>query len=108
MKNIIRFSLMIFSLAQLVSCTHAVHMVETQGVQPGVYAKGAERISSESQQFTIMGVVTETNYVNEAHRQLIAKCPTGNIGGVATRFSTSHGFFSWTNKVKISGWCYTH
>lgn len=60
---------------------------------------------SETSQKVILGFVFDTNYVNEARKNLIAKCPNGDIQGVTTRYSTSLGFFSWDNKVLMQGLC---
>ena len=84
-------------------CTHAVHMNHQGDLQP---LKGEfTRIKAEGSQHTILGFVQETEYVNEAFEQLQEKCPDGKITGIQTRYSTSHGFFSWTNKVKMIAYC---
>lgn len=100
----IRSLLLIFILALANGCTHAVHLNHQGDIQP---MKGKEftRIKAEGEQHTILGMVQQTDYVNEAFAQLEEKCPDGKITGIQTRYSTSHGFFSWTNKVKMIAYC---
>jgi hypothetical protein len=66
--------------------------------------QGARQISSEATQFTVMGFVTDTKYVEVAMADLQRQCQ-GRITGITTTYSTSLGFFSWTNKLKMSGYC---
>mgnify|MGYP003340787127 CR=1 FL=1 len=66
-----------------------------------------EWISAETEQFTIMGFVTETDYVDQAFDQLQSQCPKGFVQGIQTEFLTSHGFFSWTNRIRMQGLCVT-
>ncbi len=63
------------------------------------------KIEAEAEQFLILGFTTETNYINEAREELLSQCKTGVIQGPVTRVSTSHGFFSWTNKVHMQALC---
>ena len=102
MRKLALLALMVLNLA---GCTYALHQAEVQDVLPSIHSTKAVRITSDGEQFTILGFVTETEYVNKAYNDLQAKCPGGEITGINTRFSTAHGFFSWTNKVHMSGWC---
>ena len=87
-------------------CTHALHQYHAGDTEPFVRGKSNyKRIKSMGEQFAVMGFVTETNYVNAAYDELKSKCPKGTITGIHTRYSTSHGFFSWTNRVKMTGYC---
>jgi hypothetical protein len=83
---------------------HSVHQVHASGAERIDYTK-AKIIRAQSEQFTIMGFVTQTDYVDEAMRKLEQQCPKGNIVGLTTQLSTSLGFFSWHNKVLIQGFC---
>lgn len=86
----------------LVGCTHSVHQVHTSdfnGMKPG-----AKAVESLGEQFVVMGFVTQTDYVDQAYRNLQKQC-SGTITGITSRYSTSLGFFSWTNKVKMKGYC---
>lgn len=93
------------SLLALQGCTYALHLSELNDMGPEIRSKNATRIKAEAEQFAVMGFVTQTDYVNEAYDKFTAKCPGGRIVGVSTRTSTAHGFFSWKNRIRISGWC---
>lgn len=62
-------------------------------------------IQAGSKQFVILGFAFDTNYVDQAYRKLMHNCPQGQITGITSQFSTSHGFFSWTNKILMKGLC---
>ena len=81
-------------------CTHTLHQYHVSDVEPS--NSDYKSISAYSEQFVVMGFVTDTDYVNHAFSKLQKKCPSGRVTGIHTRYSTSHGFFSWTNKVKIA------
>ena len=86
-------------------CTHALHQYHAGDLEPFDAKSDFQRVWAESEQFVFMGFVTETNYADEAFAQLQSKCPSGKITGIHTRYSTSHGFFSWTNRIRMTGFC---
>lgn len=90
----------------LVGCTHSLHVSHVSDFGPSYqsYEKG-KLIKAKSEQFVIMGFASDTNYVNQAYAELQSKCPNGDVQGVVTQFSTSHGFFSWTNVIQMQGLC---
>lgn len=96
----------VISFLFLTGCTHSIHLAHVSDFSPTFkeYNKG-QLVKAKSEQFTIMGFVADTNYVDEAYHQLIARCPGGSIQGITTEYSTSHGFFSWTNYVEMQGLC---
>lgn len=63
------------------------------------------KIEAKAEQWVFLGFTLETDYVNEARKELLSKCEKGTIQGPVTRISTSHGFFSWTNKAYIQALC---
>jgi hypothetical protein len=67
-------------------------------------AKG-QMIEAKSEQFVIMQFVDNTDYVDQARQKLMEKCEGGRVTGITTQFSTSLGFFSWTNKILMRGLC---
>jgi hypothetical protein len=87
-------------------CTHSLHVAHVSDFSPTFkeYSKG-ELVKSRVEQSTFMGFVTDTNYVDEAYTNLMASCSGGSIQGITTQYSTSHGFFSWTNVVDMQGLC---
>lgn len=72
---------------------------------PGVPIESGEMISATAEQFVILGFVGDTNYVDQAYHRLLKGCPNGVVSAVTTQYSTSLGFFSWTNKILMQGLC---
>ena len=92
-------------LLALSGCTHSIHLVHTSGFSPYSDKESGKPVSSRSEQFVILSLVGNTDYVEEAYQNLIKQCPKGSIKGITTQYSTSHGFFSWTNKIFMQGTC---
>lgn len=88
------------------ACTSSIHVQHLSDFGPSyaAFQKG-EWVTAESDQFVIMGFVTQTNYVDEAFKRLKQQCPGGGIQGIQTEYTTEHGFFSWTNRVRMQGLC---
>lgn len=97
--SIIRNFILIISF---VGCTHALHQYQ---VSDSNNFKGGKRISSLGEQNGFLGFRFDTDYVNKAWTDLQAQCPQGTITGVNSRYSTSHGFFSWNNQVNMTAYC---
>ena len=90
----------------LTSCAHSIHEVHVGDFSPTQKPISSGKwISAEATQNVVFWFSSETNYVNEARKKLIAQCPHGNIQGVTTRYSTSLGFFNWDNKIFMQGLC---
>jgi hypothetical protein len=89
----------------LSSCAYSVHEVYVSDFGAYPTLEQGEMVKITSQQDTIMGFVTQTEYVEEARTKLIAQCPGGEVTGISTQYSTSLGFFSWTNKILMQGLC---
>lgn len=89
----------------LSGCAYSVHNVYVSDF--GAYPKleQGQMVKASAEQHVVMGFVYETNYVDQARKKLIDQCPQGDISGISTQFSTSLGFFSWTNKVLMQGLC---
>ncbi len=89
----------------LTACTHSIHHVHTSSFEPyGGFGDG-NPISAQSEQFVVMGFAGNTDYVEQAQKDLMSQCSGGRIKGISTQYSTSHGFFSWTNKILMQGMC---
>lgn len=84
---------------------HSIHLHHTSDFDSKVIGKKPQRVVAQAEQSTILGFVTQTDYVNVAFDELQQKCPQGTVTGINTRYSTSHGFFSWTNKVRMDALC---
>jgi|FLYM01.1.fsa_nt_gi hypothetical protein len=93
-------------LFSITACTHSLHLSHVSDFSPTYkpYEAGT-LVKSRAEQFTFMGFVTETNYVDFALQQLKNACPKGKIQGITTQYSTNHGFFSWTNVIEMQGLC---
>jgi hypothetical protein len=102
----VRSCFLMMALALSTGCTHSVHLVNFSDDVPLPKKKSAQPIRSESEQFVVLWVATDTDYADKAYHGLIKQCPQGNIGGIATKYYTDHGFFSWTNKIVMEGYCY--
>ena len=87
----------------LSGCTHSVHMVNFSDFRP--YPGKKNRIEASAEQRVFMGITDNTDYVDTAFKELLSKCPSGQITGIQTKFFTSHGFFSWTERIAMSGIC---
>lgn len=86
-------------------CTHALHLYHVSESDVRFNSQKTAKIESDSEQFVILGFAGDTNYVNQAYAQLEEKCPQGSVTNIHTRYSTSHGFFSWTNKIHMQATC---
>jgi hypothetical protein len=104
MKKIIA-SLLLLPLLLLVGCTHSIHMVHTDGFNSGIPARDkVHYVEAVATQEVVFFFAFDTNYVDEAKAKLEQQCP-GTISAVSTQYSTSHGFFHWTNKILMKGFC---
>lgn len=89
----------------LSGCAHSVHQVHTSDFMPYARITSGEVIQGRGEQFVVLGFTQQTEYVDQAYRQLLQNCRTGRVTGITTQFSTSLGFFSWTNKILMQGLC---
>ena len=86
-------------------CAHSIHQVHTSDFTPAAQVTSGRMLKASSEQFTILGFVGDTNYVDQAYEALMNQCSGGVITGITTQYSTSFGFFSWTNKILMQGLC---
>jgi hypothetical protein len=99
--NKLILSTLIFSVA----CTHSVHLVHVGDFRPYQKNTSGKKIEAVTEQFVILGFTQETDYIDLARANLLKQCEDGVIQGPVTRLSTSHGFFSWTNRVSMQALC---
>ena len=85
-------------------CSHSVHLVNISDFDQKEKFTAGKWVQVETEQTVILGFKFDTNYVDLAHKKLIAKC-SGDIQGITTRYSTSHVFFHWKNKIHMQGLC---
>lgn len=84
-------------------CSHSLHQVYQSDIASAV--KSGKKITAQSEQFVVLGFAFDTLYVNRGKEQFMEQCAGRPVEGVTTEFWTSHGFFSWTNKVRFQGYC---
>lgn len=96
---------LIAGLPVFAACTHSIHQVQVSDFQPYAAIESGNVVKGYAEQFVVLGFTQETNYVNEAVHQLADACPVGELTGITTQISTSHGFLSWKNKALIQGLC---
>ena len=101
MKNI----LLPIVIYMFFGCTHSIHLVHTNSFDQSLVLGKPKQIEAQSEQHVILWFAYNTNYVEEARELLQKQCLGGRIEGITTQFSTSHGFFSWRNKI-MKGLCY--
>lgn len=89
----------------LSGCAHSVHQVHASDFIPYGEIESGDVVKGYAEQFVVMGFVPDTHYVDVAYRDLMGKCPDGQVTGLTTQLSTSMSFFSWTNKALIQGIC---
>jgi hypothetical protein len=105
MKRGVMTGLALLAGLWLSGCAYSVHLNHTSDFDQGVDLEQAEVVESLGEQFVILGMTTQTDYADEAFEDLQARCPGGRVTGIQTRYSTSLGFYSWTNKVVMRGYC---
>lgn len=88
----------------MAGCTHSVHFSHMSDVLPGKQ-KGARFINVEAQRNVVLGFVFNNDFVEEARQSLMAACPNSEITGINTKYITSHGFASYTDKIRIRALC---
>jgi hypothetical protein len=97
--------LILLPLILLAGCTHSIHMVQSSGFDgEPVDVKTARYVEATATQDVVFFFAFDTDYVDEARAKLEQQC-AGKLSAVSTQFSTSHGFFHWTNKILMKGIC---
>ncbi len=98
-----RLSLLTFFL--FTGCAYSIHQVQVSEFKPHSFEQRGQHITATAEQFTIMGFITQNDYVDLAYKRLADKCPGGEVSGITNQFSTKMGFFSWHNKILLQGLC---
>ena len=101
----VSLALLALSVSLVSGCAESLHDVHVSDFTPGVDLTEAKSVEARTEQHTIMGFVYDTGYVDEARRHLIDQCPRGRLEGITTQYSTDLGFFSWTNRLLMKGYC---
>lgn len=85
-------------------CTHSVHFSHVSDVLPNKQ-KGARFINVEAQRKVFLSFVFNNDFVEDARQKLLAACPKNEITAINTKYITSHGFASYTDKIRIRALC---
>ena len=102
-----RSNFFILICLSFVGCAHSVHQVHVADHSPYRSQSKGKLVKAQSEQFVILNFASETRYVDDAYRKLQKRCPRGTIRGITTEYMTNLGFFSWTNRIIMQGWCYS-
>ena len=86
-------------------CVYSLHMNHTSDLELDGPLSEYSVVEARTVQPTVLGMVAQTDYVDRAFLRLQEQCPAGKITGIQTRYSTSHGFFSWDNRIYMRGYC---
>ncbi|HVY25887.1 MAG TPA: hypothetical protein VHB79_05020 [Polyangiaceae bacterium] len=101
MKELIKLCL---AAAISSGCTYSVHQVALgnfDDLPPNARLRPIEAQAAQK----VFVAAGDTDFADEAMRELAARCPRGQVVGIQARHSTSLGFFVYTNKLKLSGYC---
>ena len=86
-------------------CAYSIHVNHTSDFQATQPLSEYRIVEARGEQFSFLGFVSQTDYVDDAFTALQNQCPRGQVTGIQTRYSTRLGFFSWTNVVRMQGYC---
>jgi len=89
----------------LFGCTQSVHQVAMGGLDGIPESAHARYVGAEADQHVVLYITGNTGYADRAYAALLAKCPRGELRGIETRYSTSHGFLSFTNRLRATAVC---
>ncbi|HEX4338828.1 MAG TPA: hypothetical protein VH062_23140 [Polyangiaceae bacterium] len=92
-------------LSSLVGCTYSVHQIATGGLDPIPPGANVRPITADEDQHVILYITDDTDYADRAYAVLLARCPRGELHDIETRYSTSHGFLSFTNHLHATALC---
>lgn len=104
MKKFFLITLIVL-VSGMIGCTYSVHQVPLSDFKPYGAENTGKPIEARSEQFVVLGFASETNYVDIAYQRLQSQCNDGVVTGIATKYYTAHGFFSWTNHIVMQGSC---
>lgn len=89
-----------------VSCMHSIHQQYVGSMDSNARYSQGRWVTAESKEFVILSFQMKTEYVEDAYKELEAKC-SGRIAQVTTEHLTSFKFLSYEQKVVLKGWCVT-
>ena len=96
------FAIVAFVLS---GCTHALHVNHTSDYVMDKPIAQYRVVKSRASQESFLGMVGNTDYVDQAFEKLKKTCPDGSVTGIQTRYSTRLSFLSWTHEIQMTGHC---
>ncbi len=94
-------------LVLLSGCATAVHHVSAAGGSVGWNeSDGAQPVMAADEQVVLLGLSSETEYVDDAWSDFLSRCP-GNLVDITATTKTELGFFAWRNQIVFEGTCLT-
>ena len=97
--------ILLLTVAMLSACTSSIHMSQVDvGSNDANKVEVGQVIEIEKSQKNILGFVYNTDYVDLAYKKLLVECPNGT-SMINVEYLTNHGFFSWTDKIRIKAVC---
>ncbi len=88
----------------LSACTSSIHMSQVDVETSSNEFDSSQVIEIEKSQKNILGFVYDTNYADQAYKELLFQCPDGT-SMINVEYLTNHGFISWTDKIRIKAIC---
>jgi hypothetical protein len=95
---------LLLNVVMLSACTSSVHMSQVDIGNNYNEDDIGKIIEIEESQKNILGFVYNTNYVDQAYKNLLLQCPSGT-SMINVEYLTNHGFLSWTDKIRIKAIC---
>ncbi|WP_019026400.1 hypothetical protein [Colwellia piezophila] len=96
---------LLLTVAMLSACTSSIHMSQVDvGTNSQQELASGKVINIEKSQKILLGFVYDSNYVDQAYKQLLLQCPNGT-SMINVEYLTNHGFLSWTDKIRIKALC---
>ena len=89
----------------LSGCTYSVHQVAMGGLETIPEGAHVRHVHAEAEQHVFFYITDNTDFADQAYAALLAQCPRGELRGIEARYSTSHGFLSFTNHMKTTALC---
>ena len=96
---------LLLNIVMLSACTSSIHMSQVD-IGSNTYNENdiGKIVEIEKAQKNILGFVYNTNYVDQAYKNLLLQCPNGT-SMINVEYLTNHGFLSWTDKIRIKAIC---
>ncbi|MBM4251709.1 MAG: hypothetical protein FJ146_07040 [Deltaproteobacteria bacterium] len=96
--------LLVSILSMASACSYSIHQQYIGSMDPNAsYGKG-KWVEATSSDFVILSFAMQSNYVEDAYRQLENQCK-GRIAQVTTEHLTAYKFLSYEQKLVLKGLC---